>query len=104
MADTHVTLARQHPLALFDHTVTVDGLADDETLTGTPTVTVQTGMTVGSSPGPAISGAASNVVVFWLSGGVSGTRYDGEIRCPTSGGRVVVVTFDILIFDRSPNA
>lgn len=104
MADAHVTLKPQHPSALFDHAVTVQGLATGETLTGTPTVTAQTGLTVASSPAPAISGASSNVITFWLSGGTSGRRYEGEIRCGTSGNRTVVVTFTILIYDRAPNA
>ncbi len=104
MADAHVTLKPQHPSASLDHAVTVQGLAVGETLSGTPTVTPETGLTVGTSPAPVIGGAASNVVTFWLSGGTSGRRYQGEIRCATSGSRTVVITFDILIYDRSPKA
>lgn len=104
MADVHVTLTPQHPMASLDHAVTVSGLAASETLTGSPTVAVQAGMTVGASPAPVVAGAGSNVVVFWLSGGVSGRRYEGEIRCATNQNRTVVITFDVLVYDRSPNA
>jgi len=100
----HVVLDTQHPLALLDHAITVQGLADGETLTGTPTVSAQTGLTVGTSPPPAISGAASNIVTFFLSGGTSGRRYEGEIRCSTNQGRAPVITWEILIYDQSPNA
>lgn len=102
MADAHVTLKRQHPAADLDHVVTVRGLATSETLTGTPTVTPGTGLTVKSDPAPAISGG--NVVVFWLTGGTAGQTYQGEIRCGTNQGRSVVITWDIEIRDLSPNA
>ena len=102
MPDAHVTLRRQHPLADLDHAVTVLGLATGETLTGTPTVTASTGITVKSSPAPAISGG--NIVVFWLTAGSAGQVYQGEIRCGTNQGRAVVVTWDMQILDLAPNA
>ncbi len=104
MADAHVVLKPQHPLASLDHAVTVEGLAVGETLTGTPTVSAQTGLTVGSSPPPAISGVGSNIITFFLSGGTSGRRYEGELRCGTNQGRTPVITWEILIYDQSPNA
>lgn len=104
MADAHVTLAAQHPSAVLNHAVTVSGLATGETLSGTPTVTPQSGLTVAASPAPAVTGAASNTVTFTLSGGVSGRKYEGEIRCGTSNSNTVVITWDILIYDRAPNA
>lgn len=102
MADAHVTLRRQHPLADLDHAVTVRGLATSEQLTGTPTVTAGTGITVKASPAPALSG--TTIVVFWLTGGAAGQTYQGEISVGTNQGRTVVITWDIQILDLSPNA
>lgn len=100
MADAHVTLKRQHPLATLDHTITVRGLATNETLSGTPTVTAAAGLTVGSNPAPAISG--TNAVVFWLSGGTAGQTYQGEIVVGTNQSRTPVITWEIEIIDLSP--
>ena len=94
-----VQLDGQHPLEVIDHALDFRGqIPTGDTLTGTPSVSVATGLTLTPSgrPAPTIVGTT---VVFWLSGGTSGTTYQGEVRVGTDGGRTLVGNFQIEIVD-----
>lgn len=94
-----IQLQSQHPGDVLDHAVSFTSWLDTgDALTGSPVVVVQSGLTLTPSgrPAPAIAGAD---VVFWLSGGVSGTTYNVELTVATTGGRTRVVDCAIAITD-----
>lgn len=69
-------------------------LSTSETITGTPTITVDTGITMGSQ-----SNTTSKVTV-WLSGGTPGTTYKVACRITTNQGRTDERTIGIRVTDR----
>lgn len=74
-------------------------LASGDSLTGSPTVTPDSGIVTTSPSAPAISG---NAVVIWISGGTSGTTYDIEVRVSTTGGYTLVADLQITVTDPTP--
>jgi len=86
----------QHPGDELDHAVEFGTWLGDDTLS-TLAVTIDSGITLGSSAkAPAISGTD---VVLWLSGGASGTTYDGEVTVTTAGLRTKVQAFRVAVTD-----
>lgn len=95
-----VVLEGKHPSEVVDYSLDFDDwLVGAETIATLTSCTAATGITVGSSPAPAISGTT---IVFWLSGGTSGTAYLGETVIVTSGGRTLVADWQITVTDPSP--
>ena len=102
--------SEQRPAEALDYCIDfVDCLAAGETLSS-PSVIVDTGLTVMSSPPPSVNPAALSVVdgsgaaytigagqavILWLSGGVIGSRYAVSVSAHTSGGRTVQRSFEI---------
>lgn len=96
---TTVVLRGQHPGDVLDHAIDcADWLATGDALS-TVAVAADAGITVGSSPAPAISGTS---VVFWLSGGTTGTTYNVQVTITTTGGRTKVIDCTIEIEDPTP--
>ena len=93
-----IQLREQHPGDVLDHAVQFADWLDTDELS-TVAVTVSAGITLGSSPAPAISG---DDVVFWLSGGTTGTTYFAQVTVTTTGGRTRVVDCQIPITDPTP--
>lgn len=93
------------PGAMLDYVIDFSDLLDPaETLAGI-TPTVETGLTVGSSPAPAVNaapltvtlkdGAVKNIatgkaVIIWLGGGTENDRYRVTATCPVAGSIKVV--------------
>lgn len=69
-------------------------LATGETITGTPTITVESGLTKDSQ-----SNTTTKVTV-WLSGGTLATTYKVACRITTNQGRTDERTIGIRITDR----
>lgn len=69
-------------------------LASGETLSGSPTVSVETGLT--KSGAAAIDGAT---VEQRITGGTAGTDYVVECECATSGSNTFVITGTIKVRD-----
>lgn len=74
-------------------------LGTGDSLTGTPTVTPDSGITTTSPSAPTISG---NTVVIWLSGGTSGVTYDIAVTVTTTGGYTLVADLEIEVTDPTP--
>jgi hypothetical protein len=93
-----VVLEGKHPAEVVDYALDFAGwLVGAETLATLTSCTATTGLTVAGSPtAPAISG---DTVVFWLSGGTSGTTYRVEVVVVTSGGRTLVADAEITVTD-----
>jgi len=95
-----IQLREQHPGDNLDHAVAFADWLDGDELTGSPGVVAQPGITLGTGgKAAAISG---DDVVFWLSGGTSGTTYNVEVTVTTTGGRTRVVDCQIAITDPTP--
>ena len=96
-----VVLEGKHPSEVVDYALDFDDwLVGAETLSAITSVTVGSGITLGSGgQAPAISGTT---VVFWLSGGTTGTTYAIEVIVTTSGGRTLVVDCQITVTDPTP--
>lgn len=97
-----VQLDGQAPTEILDHALDFSAqIPSGDSLTGTPTVAVGSGITLTPSgkPSPVISGTT---VVFWLTGGTSGTTYEGEATVATTNGRTLVAGFQIAITDPAP--
>ena len=93
----------KRPGAVRDYVIDfTDQLGAGETLSSV-TVSAEAGITVGSSPAPAVNGgslsmempdgsmhniAAGKAVVLWLSGGSVGGRYDVTVTAPVGSGAV----------------
>ena len=69
-------------------------LSTSETITGTPTVTVDSGITKDSQNN------TTTAVTVWLSGGTLGTVYKVACRIVTNQGRTAERTIGIRITDR----
>jgi hypothetical protein len=69
-------------------------LAVGESITGTPTVTVDAGLTKDSQSN------TTNTVTVWLSGGTLGTTYKVACRITTNQGRTDERTIGIRVTDR----
>ena len=93
-----IALREQHPGDVLDHALAFADWLDGDTLS-TVAVAVASGITIGASPAPAISG---DDVVFWLSGGTTGTSYAVEVTVTTAGGRTRVQDCSIEIVDPTP--
>jgi hypothetical protein len=94
-----IQLREQHPGDVLDHAVAFADWLDNDEL-ATQVVVAGAGITLGSgAKAPAISG---DDVVFWLSGGTSGTTYTVEVTVTTTGGRTKVQDCQILIVDPTP--
>jgi ssDNA-binding replication factor A large subunit len=94
-----IQLREQHPGDVLDHAVAFADWLDGDNL-ATKAVVASTGITLGSgAKAPAISG---DDVVFWLSGGTSGTTYTVEVTVTTTGGRTRVVDCQITVTDPTP--
>jgi hypothetical protein len=92
-----VELDGKHPGETVDNPLDyTDWLVGAETLSTISSVTVGTGITLASSPAPAINGA---LVTFWLSGGSNGQTYTVRVIVTTSGGRTLVVDAVITVTD-----
>lgn len=92
-----IVLDGKHPGELVDYAPDfVDQLVGAEILQTLTSCTVGTGLTLGSSPAPAISGST---VVFWVSGGTHGQTYRVTITVVTSGGRILVMVGEITVTD-----
>lgn len=95
-----VVLEGKHPSEVVDYSIDfADWLVGSETLSAISSCTAGSGITVGGSPAPTITGDA---VVFWLSGGTTVTSYAIEIVVTTSGGRTLVVDCQITVTDPTP--
>lgn len=96
-----IQLREQHPGDVLDHAVAFADWLDTDELTGSPAVVVSAGITLtpAGKPAPAISG---DDVVFWLSGGTTGTTYNVEVTVTTTGGRTRVVDCQITVTDPTP--
>lgn len=95
-----VVLEGKHPAEVVDYALDFAGwLVGEETLATLTSCTATTGLTVGSSPAAAISG---DTVVFWLTGGTSGTTYQVAVVVVTSGGRTLVADAEITVTDPTP--
>lgn len=95
-----VEMEGKHPSEVVDYALDFDDwLVGAETLSTLTSCTAGAGITVGSSPAPAISGTT---VVFWLSGGTSGTTYNVQVVVVTSGGRTLVADASITVTDPTP--
>ena len=70
-------------------------LAEDgsDTITGTPTITVPTGITLENQSN------TTTTITAWLSGGTAGQRYEVECDMSTVGGRTYSRTILILVRD-----
>ena len=98
-----VQLDGQAPTEELDHALDFAAqLPSGDSLTGTPTVVVGSGITLTPSgrPAPAISGTT---VVFWLTGGTTGTTYEGRVTVTTANARILVGGFQIAIADPVPS-
>jgi hypothetical protein len=98
-----VQLDGQAPTEVTDHALNfADQIPTGDSLTGSPTVVVASGITLTPStkPAPAVSGTT---VVFWLSGGTHGTTYEGRVTVATTNGRTLVAGFLIAVIDPAPN-
>ena len=94
-----IQLREQHPGDVLDHALPFADWLDGDEL-ATLAVVVSAGITLGTGgKAPAISG---DDVVFWLSGGVSGTTYAVEVTVTTTGGRTRVVDCQITVTDPTP--
>jgi hypothetical protein len=94
-----IQLREQHPGDVLDHAVAFADWLDGDEL-ATLAVVAGAGITLGTGgKAPAISG---DDVVFWLSGGVSGTTYAVEVTVTTTGGRTRVVDCQITVTDPTP--
>jgi hypothetical protein len=100
MAIELITLKEQHPQDDLDHAVSFSEWIDTGDTLASCTVTVPSGITLGSgTKAPAISGLD---VVFWLTGGDSGNTYYPQVAVVTANGRRKVVDGSILILDPTP--
>jgi hypothetical protein len=72
----------------FSTQLTDDG---DDTITGVPTITAPSGITLESQAN------STTTVTAWLSGGTIGQRYSVECDMQTAGGRTYSRTIVILV-------
>ena len=92
-------LRDQHPGDNLDHAVAFADWLDGDEL-ASQVVTASAGITLGTGgKAPSIVG---DDVVFWLTGGTSGTTYTVEVTVTTTGGRTRVVDCAIAISDPTP--
>jgi hypothetical protein len=98
-----VQLDGQAPTEVLDHALDfASQIPTGDSLTGSPTVVVASGITLTPSgkASPAVSGTT---VVFWLSGGTHGETYEGQATVATTNGRTLVAGFLIAVIDPAPN-
>lgn len=76
-----VTLWSKHPAEVLDYQIDFSARLDGDTITGVPTVTAGASIVVDRVS------TESNVVTFWLSGGVSPATTSVACTVLTTGGR-----------------
>lgn len=96
---TTVVWPDKHPSDVLDYAVAFATWLETGDSLSTVSVSADAGITVGSSPAPAIDGTD---VVLWLSGGTTGTTYDVQVTVTTDGGRTKVVDCQITVTDPTP--
>jgi hypothetical protein len=110
---TDVPWIRKRPGEVLDYVWDLsDYLGSSETLSGI-SVVADAGITIGTSPAPAINVsplqvtladgssktiAAGEAAVIWLSGGTIGSRYDITATA-TSGARTIQRTFQVRVVE-----
>ena len=110
---TEVPWIRKRPGEVLDYVWDLsDYLGSSETLSGI-SVVADAGITIGTSPAPAINAsplqvtlpdgssktiAAGEAAVIWLSGGTIGSRYDITATA-TSGARTIQRTFQVRVVE-----
>lgn len=110
---TEVPWIRKRPGEVLDYVWDLsDYLGSSETLSGI-SVVADAGITIGTSPAPAINAAplqvtlpdgssktiaAGEAAVIWLSGGTVGSRYDITATA-TSGPRTIQRTFQVRVVE-----
>jgi ssDNA-binding replication factor A large subunit len=95
-----IQLREQHPGDELDHAVAFGEWLDSGDELATQAVVAASGLTLGSgAKAAAISG---DDVVFWVSGGTTGTIYAVEVTVTTTGGRTRVVDCEIAVTDPTP--
>jgi len=93
------TIPPKDPGATLDYQVDWSAwLAQGETITGTPVVTVDDGLTL-NPPGKATT-QADGKVTFWLAGGAAGQVYTVACQITTSQGRTDQRSFRLAVADR----
>jgi hypothetical protein len=82
------------PSAVLDYTWNWAAWLGSDTITGTPTITTQSGLTKDSQSN------TTTTVTAWLSGGTAGTTYTVACRIVTTAGRTDERTIQIAVRDR----
>jgi hypothetical protein len=82
------------PADVLDYTVDWSDWLDTDTITGTPTWTVTTGVTKASQSN------TTTTTTAWLSGGTAGSDYTVACKIVTTGGRTVERSFTVQVRDR----
>lgn len=112
---TEVPWIRKRPGEVLDYIADLsDWLGPGETLASV-TAVADIGLTVLSSPAPAVNAspltvtladgsektiATGEAAVIWLSGGTAGSRYDVTLTCPVANSpRVVQRTFQVRVVE-----
>jgi len=95
MAATPIKTWLKDPNAVLDFTVGWGNwLGPNDSISATPTVTADSGITVDSST------YSGDTVTIWLSGGTDGTTYNVAVKIVTAGGRTDERTFAIRVASR----
>jgi len=98
-----VLLPAKHPREELDYRIPFGPwLAAGETIPSTPSIDVQTGLTLTPAGRPAPTMADGTDLVFWLGGGTAGASYELEILATTTAGRKLVVSCSIEVVDPTP--
>ena len=98
-----VELEGKHPAEILDYSIGFSRwLADAETIAYITSVTADAGLTIAAGPSPPAPAISGSDVVFWCSGGTSGTTYDVEVVVVTSGGRTLIADLQITVTDPTP--
>lgn len=83
------------PGELLDYPITIDFAATPgDTITGTPTWTIPTGLTLFNQSN------TTTMVVVWLGGGTPGVRYTVSFSAQTAGGRTIERSFEVRVVAR----
>jgi hypothetical protein len=99
-----ILLDPQHPNSILEYGIGfTDWLAESGDALATATVTASNGINIGDggvAPAPLIDDF--NNVIFWISGGISGQTYTGQVVVTTTNGRTEVIDWQISIIDPTP--
>jgi hypothetical protein len=95
-----VALEGKHPSEIVDYSIDLTPwLPAGDTVSTITGVTATAGLTIASSPAPAV---ASGILTFWVTGGVNGTTYFIQVVFVTVGGRTLVVDLQLTVTDPTP--